>query len=78
MWGRLATCAAVGYRRRSGDGARGTLWVGPIANRPQVANLPHKHYLAASVSEKPWPVPLTAVPNWCVRPIIGRSPGVLM
>src|ERR1019366_9333439 len=28
MWARLATCAAVGYRRRSDDDARGTLWVG--------------------------------------------------
>src|ERR1017187_10249936 len=49
MWARLATCAAVGYRRRSGDDARGTLWVGPVANRPQVAKLPR---MAASRKRK--------------------------
>src|SRR5450759_4829414 len=42
MWGRLLTCAAVGYRRRSAVNAGGTLWVGPIANRPQLTKLPHK------------------------------------
>src|ERR1035441_2747454 len=26
----------------SGANARGTLWVGPIANRPQLAKLPHR------------------------------------
>jgi hypothetical protein len=37
MWGRLTTCAAVGYRRRLVC-RRGS---GPIDNRPQVNNLPH-------------------------------------
>jgi len=32
MWGRLPTCAAVGYRRSDR----------PIANRPQLTKLPHK------------------------------------
>src|SRR5450759_414109 len=42
MWGRLITCAAVGYRRRSAANVRGTLWVRPIGNRPQLTKLPHK------------------------------------
>ncbi len=42
MWGRLVACAAVGYRRCPAANARGTLWVGPIANRPQLTKLPHK------------------------------------
>src|ERR1039458_8264897 len=46
MWGRLPTCAAVGYRRRSAANAGGTLWVRPIDNRPQLAKLPHKVSLA--------------------------------
>src|ERR1017187_5847079 len=32
MWGRLATCAAVDYRRRSAANAA----IGPIDNRPQI------------------------------------------
>ena len=41
MWGRLAACAAVGYRRCPVANAGGTLWVRPIANRPQLTKLPH-------------------------------------
>jgi hypothetical protein len=40
MWGWLAACAAVGYRRRCNAG--GTLWIRPITNRPQLAKPPHK------------------------------------
>src|ERR1017187_10029167 len=49
MWGRLATCAAVGYRRLPVADTGATLWVRPIANRPQLAKLPHGqvHLLAA-------------------------------
>ena len=32
MWGRMASCAAVDYRRCTG---------GPIDNRPQLNKLPH-------------------------------------
>ena len=45
LWGRLAACAAVVYRRNAATIARGPLWVGPIANRPQLANLPHNGVL---------------------------------
>ena len=41
MWGRLAACAAVGYRRCLVQTRGGTLWVRPIDNRPQLTNLPH-------------------------------------
>jgi hypothetical protein len=36
VWGRLAACAAVGYRRCP---VQRSSW--PIANRPQLAKLPH-------------------------------------
>jgi len=39
LWGRMASCAAIGNRRSSSSytGSRR-----PIANRPQINNLPHK------------------------------------
>jgi hypothetical protein len=40
MWGRLAACAAVGYRRCPVQTRRAP-WVGPIDNRPQLTKLPH-------------------------------------
>src|ERR1035437_11062231 len=49
MWGRLRTCAAVESRLLSLANARGTLWVGPIDNRPQLVKLPHRVF--ASVAE---------------------------
>src|ERR1035438_1085943 len=41
LWGRLAACAAVGYRRCPVQTRGATLGVGPIANRPQLDKLPH-------------------------------------
>jgi hypothetical protein len=37
MWGRLAACAAVGYRRWPPFA-----WEWRVANPPQVTNLPHE------------------------------------
>jgi len=45
MWGRIASCAAVGNRRRL------LAAEGPIANRPQVKNLPHKATSVAVFAE---------------------------
>ncbi len=39
MWGRLATCGGLAIRL-----LRSKKLVRPIANRPQVNNLPHKKY----------------------------------
>src|SRR5674476_927930 len=72
MWGRLLTCAAVGYRRfRCQHGS----W--PIAKRPQIHNPLHKgcasgDYLVvtvASPARRPSPVAVIFT-----RPALPRSP----
>jgi glycosyltransferase involved in cell wall biosynthesis len=50
LWGRMASCAAVGNRRYSDvDRTRR-----PITNRPQVTNLPHNRYIAFLDGDDLW------------------------